>query len=313
MNQPLVTIITLTYKHEAFIGECIESALAQTYDNWELIIVDDCSPDRTMEVIARYRDPRIRVVQKKERGGPAGLHVSYNTALSMAKGELIAVLEGDDYWPPDKLAIQVPYHQDPAITLSWGRCILRVGDRLIEDRIPTPKKPCIDYPNLNDLLQQNIIRSLTVIVRKDALQKIGGFWQPLGSFVVDYPTWLKLSISGKNMYIPAILGFYRRHENQITEKHSAVIFQAGLDFLGEVINGLDKASQKKINTRQVRGALFFRKAQLANARSEKLKGVGFLLMVVLLGRLRMKWRAIKMLFILLLPKRNRSHLPTSSR
>lgn len=296
MYSPLVSIITPTYNHEAYIAECIESVLQQTYSNWEIIVVDDCSPDRTFDIVQGYakKDSRIKAIQKPIRGGPEGLHASYNLALSKAKGELIAVLEGDDYWPANKLEIQVPYHAKPDITLSWGTRLIRSGDGVRTGKPIEKKRDCFDYPKLNDLLQLNMIPSLTVIVRKDALDCIGGFWQPEGAFVVDYPTWLRLSIIGKNMYINQVLGIYRYHENQITRKHGQIIFEGGIVFIQKVLNELSPHDLKLINMCQVSGALSYRKAQLAHARVERKNCLGHLVWAFWRGSTQIKIRALKL-------------------
>jgi len=99
----LVSIITPTYNHAEFIGACIESVLAQTYPYWEMIIIDDGSTDDTGEVVARYEDDRIRYIRQPNMGVER-LTETYNKALSLARGEYIAILEGDDYWPDYKLS-----------------------------------------------------------------------------------------------------------------------------------------------------------------------------------------------------------------
>lgn len=116
---PLVSVITPTYNHERFIGPCIDSLLRQTYPAWEQIILDDGSTDKTGEIVAAYRDPRVRY-ERQENRGPFELARTYNRALALAQGELIAILEGDDLWPPDKLAALVPVFQDEAVVLAHG-------------------------------------------------------------------------------------------------------------------------------------------------------------------------------------------------
>src|SRR5437588_302353 len=116
---PLVSIITPTYNHERFIGPCIASLCDQAYGNWEQIIIDDGSTDNTAEVISKFKDPRIRY-QYQQNQGPIELARTYNRALGMAKGDLIAILEGDDFWPHDKLATLVPCFLDDRVVLAYG-------------------------------------------------------------------------------------------------------------------------------------------------------------------------------------------------
>lgn len=102
----LVSIITPTYNCGRFIAETIESVLAQTYKNWEILIVDDCSTDDTRDVVARYNDSRIKYHCLDKNSGAA---VARNTALKMAKGRWIAFLDSDDLWKPEKLERQLAF------------------------------------------------------------------------------------------------------------------------------------------------------------------------------------------------------------
>ena len=119
---PLVSVVTPAYNHRRFIGPCIESLLRQTYPNWEQIIIDDGSTDGTAEVVRRYTDPRIHYFHQENQGIDA-LAQTYNRALCLARGELIAVLEGDDFWPADRLATLVPKFRDPSLVLAYGAVV----------------------------------------------------------------------------------------------------------------------------------------------------------------------------------------------
>src|SRR5215207_5731916 len=102
--RPRVSIITPTFQHESFIRTCIKSVLAQENRSWALIVVDDASSDRTVEIVKQYiaQDQRIRLIRHSENYGIARLSDSYNEALALCRGELVAVLEGDDEWMPGK-------------------------------------------------------------------------------------------------------------------------------------------------------------------------------------------------------------------
>jgi len=133
---PLVSIITPTYNHKNFIGTCIESVLRQSFDAWEQIIIDDGSIDGTNEIIKTYKDSRIRFINQNHRG-IWHLSEAYNTALKLARGEFIAILEGDDFWPADKLEKQIPYFDDAGVILTWGKGII-VDDKnqVIDEMMP---------------------------------------------------------------------------------------------------------------------------------------------------------------------------------
>ena len=108
MPNSLVSIITPTYNSADFIAQTIESVQAQTYQNWEMIISDDCSTDNTREIIAPYleADKRIRYIRNERNSGAA---ITRNNALREAKGRWIAFLDSDDLWLPEKLEKQVAF------------------------------------------------------------------------------------------------------------------------------------------------------------------------------------------------------------
>ncbi|MDD4376716.1 MAG: glycosyltransferase family 2 protein [Eubacteriales bacterium] len=116
MNE-LVSIITPSYNTAKYIGETIESVQAQTYQNWEMIIVDDCSPDNTDDVVGGYlSDKRIKYIKNGKNSGAA---VSRNRALSEAKGRWIAFLDSDDLWSPEKLEYQVSFMEKNGYHFSY--------------------------------------------------------------------------------------------------------------------------------------------------------------------------------------------------
>lgn len=107
-SNTLISIILPSYNLEKYIAETIESVITQTYNNWELLITDDCSTDKTVEIITSYalKDPRIKLFQLKKNSG-AG--VARNNSISQASGRYIAFLDGDDWWYPDKLEKQIKF------------------------------------------------------------------------------------------------------------------------------------------------------------------------------------------------------------
>jgi glycosyltransferase involved in cell wall biosynthesis len=215
---PFVTIITPTYNHENFISTCIESVLSQTYQNWEQIIIDDGSTDNTRDIISQYSDERIKYL-RQENVGIWRLHETYNIALHLSHGNLIAILEGDDFWAPDKLDKQVPLFTQPEIVLAFGRVTAIDPEGKPLFNFPSKNKVSNNlcrYKILNQLLIENFIPSCTVICRKTTLDSIGGFKQANYTPFVDYPTWLELSLKGCFLMDNSILGFYRQHLHQVS-------------------------------------------------------------------------------------------------
>lgn len=116
MLDGLVSIIMPSWNTGKFIGESIQSVLNQTYKNWELIIVDDCSTDNTDEIVASFNDERIRYFRNDKNSGAA---LTRNRALCEARGEWIAFLDSDDLWMPKKLEKQIAFMKEKGYTFSF--------------------------------------------------------------------------------------------------------------------------------------------------------------------------------------------------
>lgn len=218
MALPLVSIITPTYNHRFYIRACIESVLAQTYRHWELIIVDDGSSDNTPEIISEYaaQDGRIKPYFQANKG-PERLHETYNLALENARGEWIAVLEGDDYWLPAKLELQLAAHT-PATIFSYGIYLDKVGNALYYGKRPsfTGTIPLSQFiPIL--LCHQSCMLAVTQLIRREGLATIGGFHQDGSPAAVDMATLMRLvKLPGDVVYVPHPLGVWRHHQRQST-------------------------------------------------------------------------------------------------
>lgn len=109
MSDDLVSIIMPSHNCGQFVGDAIRSIINQTYTNWELLVVDDCSEDDTQSVVQSFRDPRIRYLRNEERQGAA---LTRNRALREAKGCWMAFLDSDDLWFPDKLEHQIRFMEE---------------------------------------------------------------------------------------------------------------------------------------------------------------------------------------------------------
>ena len=112
----LVSIIMAAFNSEKTIPTAINSILAQTYTDWELLVINDCSKDRTAEVVASFTDPRIRLLQNEKN---SGVSVSRKKGMEAANGEWIAVLDSDDAWAPDKLEKQIRLAKDTGAELIF--------------------------------------------------------------------------------------------------------------------------------------------------------------------------------------------------
>ncbi len=247
-EHPLVSIITPTYNHEKFIGTCIESVLKQTYKNWEMIIIDDGSTDETGIVVDKYNDNRIKYV-KQENLGIWKLSKTYNKALDMSMGDLVAILEGDDAWPNFKLEEQIKIFEKNNVVLSWGRKnTINDKNEVIAFDLPSLKH-FIHMPQeeiIRNLIIENFIQPCTVIIDKNALLSIGGFLQGENAPFVDYTTFLELSLKGSFYPLDRVLGYWRKHKSQVTTINETEVnkaFMVSVDFYEK----LDPSLKNKIN------------------------------------------------------------------
>ena len=203
-----VTIIMPSYNSEKFIVESVESVLAQTYSNWELIIVDDCSPDDSNNIITKYvdNDSRIKLIKLQKNSGPA---VARNTAIEAANGRYIAFLDSDDVWLPNKLEKQIKFMQDNDLAFTYSSYKLVGEDN--EDLGLFITKDKISY---FDMLKTCSVGCLTAIYDTE---KIGKQYMPLILKRQDYGLWLKiLKLIGETRGILEPLATYRIRKNSVS-------------------------------------------------------------------------------------------------
>lgn len=187
-QQELVSVITPVYNAERFIGEQIESVLAQTYSPIELVLVDDCSKDGSAEIIKEYckRYPNI-VYHLQEKNMGAG--AARNKALELAKGRYVAFLDSDDVWYPDKITQQMALMQETGAQVSYTAIeMIDENGKLIK-----PKRNIKETCDYNYLLHNTILATSAVMVDRE---KAGDFRLHLRRGGQDYATWLKLLRGG---------------------------------------------------------------------------------------------------------------------
>lgn len=192
MNEPLVSIITPVYNAESFLSETIESMKNQTYKNWEMILVDDCSKDNSANIIKEFQrsDERIKYIKLEKNSGAS---VSRNTGIKNAKGRFIAFVDSDDLWKPEKLEKQISYmiNNKLGFTFTSYRYMKENGE-LTNKVAKAPYK--IDYEGL---LKNTIIGCSTVVIDKGV---VGDFEMPHVRRGQDTATWLKILRDEKYAY-----------------------------------------------------------------------------------------------------------------
>jgi glycosyltransferase involved in cell wall biosynthesis len=225
-----VSIVTLTYNQAAFLPQCLESVRSQTFADWEQVVLDDESTDDTEAVVQRYRSPRLRYV-RQPHVGIEGLPRSYARALSMCTAPLVAFVDGDDYWPRERLELLIPLLEDPAVVLAYGRTmVIPASDHDGRRVIPSPEIER-DFPSaianapvgsaarlLLDARYLAFVFLVSAVLRRSALDKIGGLQTYPGLPVMDYPTVLHLSLAGSFGFLPHPTGYWRLHGRNTTSQ-----------------------------------------------------------------------------------------------
>jgi len=217
-NSPLVSIITPAFNSVAFIGDTIKSVQDQAYQNWEMIIVDDCSEDNTCQIVEQFAktDSRIRLIRHPQNMGPAR---SRNTAIETAKGRYIAFLDSDDIWLPTKLAEQTDFmgKHECAVSCTAYKKIDENG-KIISSLIEVSAKT-----NYQKLLFSNVIGNLTTMYD---VEKLGKVYLPLVKHE-DYGLWLTILKMGYEAYgLNECLALYRVRTNSVSgDKMKAASYQ----------------------------------------------------------------------------------------
>ncbi len=180
---PEVSIVMPVYNGEKYLKDAVDSVIRQTFENWELIIVDDCSTDRTPEMVCCYQDKRLKYIKNQQNSGAA---VSRNQGVSLAQGHWIAFLDSDDCWEPEKLEKQLKKATETGSEfLFTGSGFMDEAGERKEHILHVPEK--IGY---QELLKQNLISCSSVMIARKLVEQY-----PMGNaehMHEDFAVWLKI-------------------------------------------------------------------------------------------------------------------------
>ena len=204
----LISIIIPVYNSEKYIEETIQTVLNQTYTNWELLLIDDCSTDKSKNKIEKYtkRDSRILYYKLQKNMGPAKAR---NKGIDLSNGRYICFLDSDDLWDNNKLEVQVDY-------MKHKKCAFSYHSYEFADEFCSPNGKKVIAKRLlkyNQALKNNIISTITVmfdmkIIKKDLI------YMPDIKYVEDTATWWRILRNGYVAYgIPNVFSYYRRIPN----------------------------------------------------------------------------------------------------
>ena len=218
-NSPLVSIVIPTYNHAPMLQRALATVVEQTYQNWNAIVVNNFSTDNTLEVVAKFNDPRIQCVNFRNNGV---IGASRNEGIALATGKYVAFLDSDDTWFPTKLEKCVEI-------LESGSDLVCHAEYWIDE---SGKSRLVAYgpseaaTHHNLIYKGNRISTSATVVRAALLKEVHGFdVSPELISTEDYDLWIRLAAkSDKFAFISEPLGEYHRHDNNVSaniEKHLA--------------------------------------------------------------------------------------------
>lgn len=229
---PLVTILVATYNRAAYISQAIESAQAQTFKDWNMIVLDDASTDDTVPIVRAFtiNDSRISHVRHAENKGIAG---NRNAGLLLAQGTYVAILDSDDVWTDqNKLKRQIAYMTEHPDCVAVGTQVSVIDENGVE-------AGSISYETSNKgirshMLLRNQFAQSSILYRRNVAVEVGGYD---ATYVVndDYDLWLKMGSKGTLANLSERMAAYREHSGGITKtkrlkaatEHLAIINRHG--------------------------------------------------------------------------------------
>ncbi|GAB1542109.1 glycosyltransferase [Scytonema sp. NUACC21] len=209
---PTISIIVPAYNAEHTILETIKSVQKQTFSDFEIIVINDGSTDRTLEILNAIADSRLKIFSYEN----GGLPVARNRGIAHATGEFLAFLDADDLWSPDKLELQLAalkQHPEAGVAYSWTHFMDEQGKSFHAD------EPIFFEGNVyRNLLVKNFLASgSNPLIRKQAIESVGEFYPPAGGSA-DWDYWLRLAAHWHFVVVPKPQIFYRQSSSSMSSK-----------------------------------------------------------------------------------------------
>ena len=231
-DSPRVSVIITTYNRANLLPRAVSSVLTQTYDDYEIIIVDDCSTDHTQEVIQRMKDPRVRSFKHEVNRGAAAAR---NTGISNAIGEYIAFLDDDDECTPNRLADQTAIldsRPDVGIVYGW---IEEINDATGARRVPKNVQNTHRGQAAFEAALTGVSDTASMFnpcIRASDVRRVGGFDESLATIGEDAVFMASVTRICDAEYVPGII--VRKHENHVYDQLSQTVSPSAYDRFLEV-------------------------------------------------------------------------------
>jgi glycosyltransferase involved in cell wall biosynthesis len=208
---PIVSVITNCFNSEKYLHEAIESVLAQTYQNWELIIWDNCSTDRTAEIAQSYIDERISYFLADYH---TALGEARNLAIGKSQGQFIGFLDSDDIWLPEKLEKQLPLFSDPVVGIVICDTYF-FNQKSILSQLYKKNKPPVGKV-FRQLLSEYFVSLETAMIRRIALESMEYWFDTRFNVIEEYDLFVRIGYKWELAYIDQVLAKWRVHGSSWT-------------------------------------------------------------------------------------------------
>ncbi len=227
-TDPTVSIVMAAYNGVVLLPPTLAAVSAQSFGDFELLVVDDCSSDETRDVVAAWPDPRVRLIALAQNGGPVNAR---NRAVAEARGRYIAGLDQDDICRPDRLARQVAYlqaHSDVALVGANA-------DNLYDDVLRPPTYAPLTTPALVTWLSwiENPLVWSSVMMRGDAARALSPFTRPDLSCAEDFDLYHRIQAMGRLARIDDVLLAYRQHAGGMSKRYTTAMHDSARRILAE--------------------------------------------------------------------------------
>jgi glycosyltransferase involved in cell wall biosynthesis len=213
-----VTVAVLSYNHERFVEQCLDSVATQTLDDFETIVIDDCSNDRTVERIERWLEKTAFPAQLLVNDRNRGVCATANRALRHGRGQFISIISADDYYESDRLGHLYQYARqlDPSTAAVFGnsRTVDEQG-REVGLAFPSGAPPAEGHI-FERLISGNFLPEPAVMTRRAAMLEVGGYDEDL--IYEDYDMWLKLADRYEFRFLPDVVVNCRIVESSLTRR-----------------------------------------------------------------------------------------------
>ena len=215
MSNPLISVIIPTYNNAEIIKETIESALNQTFKDFEIIVINDGSTDNSADVLRPYINSGKIIYLEQDNSGPT---MARNRGIETSRGKYIAFLDNDDLWMPTKLEKQVDFlNRNEDYGMAYTDAYEFRGSKILK----SSKLTSNDISMMTGMIFEHLMNGCfifmsTVVVRKSVLEDMGYFDPNVGFTCNDWELWLRISKKYKIKFIDEILIGYRRHSGNIT-------------------------------------------------------------------------------------------------